>query len=163
MTADNYYEITSAGRKFLDDYNTKRLKWIAEHDVYSAVDLQEGIFAFAEYKKFTNKNEFQAYIAQDRFSDIRLEVIQYLSDGLPESVVAERIFDVVFAVGFDKIDWFEIADWQYNLLVANFEIVQEIVTNTPNWFDYGDNIESARNIFADIVKQGQKLKEELRF
>jgi hypothetical protein len=41
--------------------------------------------------------------------------------------------------------------------------VQEIVTNTPNWFDYGDNIESARNIFADIVKQGQKLKEELRF
>lgn len=163
LNADNNYVINSTGEKYLATAADERLKLIQKYDIYSGVDLSEGVFAFAEYGKFNSITEFQAYLMQERFSDLRLEIIEYENDGLPESVIAERIFDLVFAVNFDKIDWFANTDWQYELLVTSFEVLEAVVAGSPSWKDYGDDEEAAKGIFQDIRAQGESLKEELRF
>jgi hypothetical protein len=74
---NNYYKIDTKGQEFLDNFFAKYKDFLKLYDIFCAVDLTEGTFAFKEFYNFDTDEEWKIYLNQDNWEDVRVAVCEF--------------------------------------------------------------------------------------
>src|SRR5262249_16476100 len=150
------WEADPDGIQALEHYRQTQLEAIGRYDIFCAVDLATGEFAFAKYHQL-NEQAFKRYLMQERFKDLRLAMVEYLHRQESPESIARHLYEVAFAVLWDRVEWFG-KGWQDLAAVQNTAgPLEQAVQNTTSWKLYGDDEAHAESIFDDILRQGEDL------
>lgn len=152
------YRPTEVGRTELQNFYNKYYEYLKMFDVYCAVDLEAGEFAFERKNdESLSDAEWFDYLNQERFSDVRVAVADFKGLNPNEivfmSFLNEGRFEVVDADGNP------IPRWQYDLTDDNNGIWNEIeeITNSAIDVDYLRQ----DGVLEDVIKQGTALAMDL--
>jgi len=158
VTERNTYAVTASGRLVVENADNRYQSFLEKCDIFCAVDLDSGEFAFAHYHDFENEEEWHEFLSQERWDDLRLAISEYLDFDAVEMVYMTMVRDGHF--GFDD------DGWSYELLLGEiWDEIREILDTgirfkSLGYVDRGDII-SAESVAADIVAQGQDLLAQL--
>ncbi len=148
------YVPNEKGREVLKRFLARYTEYLKVFDIYCAVDLQVGEFAFASYLDFEDNARWKNFLNDDRWDDIRLAVAEFKK--LDPVEIAFMSFLNEDRFGRDE------TGWQFDLLLGNIwdEII--LICNTAiRWEDLGYEDEkgsvSAKYVITDIIKQGSAL------
>lgn len=148
------YVPNAAGRLVIEKFLQRYAKFVYFFDVFSAVDLGAGEFAFARYFEFDSQEEWLGFLHQDRFEDLRVAVAEFLDIDAVE---------IVF-MSFLREDRFgrDAAGWQFDLLLGTVwnEII-EICNSALDVEELGYDSDGSRitgeEVMSDILAQGAGL------
>ncbi len=139
------YVPTQTGREELEKFYTRYYEFIKFFDVFCAVDLEAGEFAFARINEFESDDEWGHFLNESRFTDVRIAVAEFKKmDPL----------EIVF-MSFLNENRFDVTQhgWQYILTDdRTWEEVEEIC-NTAVSCEYL----VSEDVMENIVRQGSEL------
>jgi hypothetical protein len=155
---DARYGIADKGRAALDRFDKRYREYLACYDVFCAVDLEAGAFAFAHVDDFDNREQWEAFLAEDRWEDLRIAVAEHLGADPVEIVFMSFINERRF--GRDA------TGWQFDLLLGSvwdtiLEICDRALHVEDLGFDDGGVEISGGEVVADVYRQGIELMEEI--
>jgi hypothetical protein len=158
VTERDTYAVTASGRSIVQNAEKRYQSFLEKCDIFCAVDLETGEFAFAHYHDFEDEEEWHTFLSQERWDDLRVAMAEYLDFDVVEMIYMTMVRDGHF--GFDD------EGWNYELLLG--EIWDEISDaidagirlKSLGYVD-GSDIISAENVAADIIAQGQDLLAQL--
>jgi len=137
------YKITPKGQEFMDNFFKKYEEFLKFYDIFCAVDLANGTFAFSKFFDFETDEEWEAYLGQSNFDDVRVAVCEF-----------KKIdpIEVVF-MSFINEGRFNSNDWQFYLIndLLWYDILE--ICNTAIQIE--ELIEDG--VLEDIVKQGSEI------
>ena len=150
VAKDADYVPTELGRTELQSFYEKYSEYLKLFDIFCAVDLESGTFAYEQINNpaFDDERWFD-YLSNERFSDVRVAVSEFKGINPIEIVFMSFLTDGKFQVGDER--------WQYNL--TSNHVWDEIINicNTPINKEYLDQ----NGVLENIVKQGAKIALEL--
>ncbi len=159
------YIHTEKGREVLSRFLQRYHDYLRHFDIYNAVDLGEGKFAFADYFEFdhlesTGEGEWRRYLNEDRWEDLRVAVAGFKKLDPVE---------IVFMSFLNEKRFGETAEgWQFDLLLGSvWDEILEICSSALTADDLGYEAEdgekvSGETVMKDIISQGAELGLELR-
>ena len=74
---DEKYIPTEEGRRHLKKFMARYSEYLTMFDIFCAVDLQSGEFAFEAWNAFETDAQFKKYMDDDRWDDLRVAVADY--------------------------------------------------------------------------------------
>lgn len=142
------------GRKALEAFMARYSEYLTLFDIFSAVDLEAGEFAFARYFEFDNKPEWQEYLNDERWDDLRVAVADYKGMDPVEIVFMSFISEQRF--GRNE------SGWQFDLLLGSvWDEILHICNTAIAWQQLGYADEEgeipAEDVISDIITQGTEL------
>ena len=154
---DGRYVPTERGRRALSQFMARYSEFLQMFDIFCAVDLAGGEFAFARYFELDDE-EWRAYIAEDRFDDLRIAVAEFKKLDPVEIVFMSFLSEGRF--GRDG------SGWQFDLLLGTvWDEVREIVERALHVSDLGyadgQGRVAGEEVIADVIGQGTALLVEL--
>jgi hypothetical protein len=148
------YIPTEEGRNVITRFMERYARFVYFFDVFSGVDLATGEFAFARYFEILEQEEWQAYLHEERFEDLRIAIAEHLGIDAVEIVFMSFIREDRF--GRDA------TGWQFDLLLGT--VWDEILAICNNAIDVselgyqdGDRWISGEVVAEDILQQGGTL------
>jgi len=117
---DHVYVPTDKGTEFIENFYQRYGEFIKLYDLYCAVDLTAGEFAFSKILDM-EESEFQKYLVNDRWEDVRVAVCEF------KKIDAMQIVFLSF-VRENRIDTTQIG-WQKNLVE---DAIWDEITNICN-------------------------------
>lgn len=142
------YIPTEKGREYLQNFLNKYYEFLKIFDVFSAVDLGTGEFAFSKFYDMT-EDEWKPFINLERFSDVRIAVAEFKKLDAVEivfmSFMNENKFDPTLPNWQDDL----ISDVRWN------EILNICNTAIP-LVDLQDN-----GVIEDIIAKGNETMKAL--
>lgn len=152
------YVPTQAGRGVIEKFMQRFAKFVYFFDIFSAVDLEAGEFAFAKYFDFTEDHEWKQYLGDERFEDLRVAVAEFLDIDAVEIVFMSFIREDRF--GRDA------AGWQFDLLLGTvwdeiLEICNEAIDVSELGYESEGKVISGEDVMSDILGQGAAQLGEL--
>jgi hypothetical protein len=154
------YVPTARGKKELERFAGRYREFLANFDVFCAVDLAEGVFAFARYFDFDDDRQWRDYIQAERWDDLRVAVAEYKQLDPVEIVFMSFLQENRF--GETE------AGWQFDLLLGSVwdEILEicntAISVNDLSYRDEDGVAVSGEAVIRDVISQGAELNAELR-
>ncbi len=153
------YVPTEKGRESLSKFMARYTEFLNVFDVFCAVDLEEGEFAFSSYFDFEDKQEWRAFLNEERWEDLRVAVAEFKKLDPVEIVFMSFINEDRF--GKDQ------TGWQFDLLLGTvWDEILEICETAVHWEDLGYEDDEgevpAEEVIQDIIKQGAELLVELK-
>jgi len=154
----NYYSPTNEGIEKLDNLKNRYEEYLAHFDLFCAVDLERGEFAFEKIFELDD-DEWDAFINQERFVDLRISVAWFKKINPADFVFLSFLKEGQFSV--DK------SNWQFDLLSGLiWEEIEEIVDTAIQIEELGYTTEENKEItgmavMEDVIRQGAKLSEQL--
>lgn len=152
------YAISPKGQQAADNFTKRYQALLTYFDVFAHVDLEAGTFAYQEYQNFKSTAQWQRYIQQECWEDMRIPLIQHLGGSAIELVFCQFVRE-------ERIDTSS-AGWQYE--IANgiqwseiLEICNSALTAEQLNYDDGSEIISGEQILDDVAAQGFDLLREL--
>lgn len=154
---NNFYKIDTKGQEFMDNFFAKYGEFLKFYDIFCAVDLNEGTFAFKRFYDFDTDEEWKTYLNQDNWDDVRLAVCEF-----------KKIdpIEVVF-MSFLNEGRFNGDNWQFDLISdLIWDEMMEVCETAIPLSDLIENdvmkdiIEQGSNIMMDILKEENKRKLE---
>ena len=148
------YAPTDKGRELVDRFQKRYTEFLNIFDIYCAVDLEEGDFAFRRYFDFETDEQWHNYLDDERWEDIRLAVAEVKGIDPIEIVYMSFIREERFGRDEDG--------WQFDLLLGDIwkEII-DICNHALCADDLAYDDVSAEEVFEDIFRQGGNLLKEL--
>lgn len=148
QTSGQYYEATKKGCDAFDVFMKRYTEFLKMYDMFSAVDLEKGEFAFASYFKYDSDEAWDKFANQDRFDDVRIAVALFKKVDPAEivfmSFVNENHFDTTST------------GWQMDLMSdAIWKEIEEICETAIKPEDLGEDA------MEDMISQGSELMMEL--
>ena len=146
------YVQTASGKEYLKKFLDRYYEYLKMYDLYCAVDLAKGEFAFASFFEASDDDEWAKILNEDRFKDVRIAVAEFKKiDPL----------EIVF-MSFLNEDRFntEIPGWQENIAGDNAWKEIEDICNTAisvSKLEEGEN----KGVIEDIVKKGNLLMKDI--
>lgn len=147
------YVPNEKGRQVLKNFMARYSEYLKVFDIYCAVDLETGEFAFSRYFDFENDAARQEYLNAERWDDLRLAVAELKKLDPVEIVFMSFLNEDRF--GRDE------TGWQFDLLLGSIwdEILE--ICNTAvrlEELEYQDEhgTVSAEDVIQDIVRQGSE-------
>ena len=155
---NNFYKVDTKGQDFVDNFFAKYKEYLKFYDIFCAVDLTAGEFAFSKYYDFDTDAEWKTYLNQDNWDDVRLAVCEFKKIDPIEivflSFLNEGRIDTSKNWQFDLVSdliWDEI------LAVCETAIpLQDLLVNDA----IQDIIKQGSSIMMDILKEENKRKLE---
>lgn len=155
---DRDYIATPKGREALLSFKRRYKDFLKNFDVYCAVDLGEGEFAFEEYFEYEDEDLWDEFLEEERWEDLRVAVA--LFKGLDP-------LEIVF-MGFlneGRIDD-KAAGWQFDLLLGSIwddiiAVCNSALKAEQLGYDDEEGPVSGEEVLKDIIHQGSKLNREL--
>ncbi|NQX01037.1 hypothetical protein HQ447_10280 [bacterium] len=152
------YIPTEEGRNVIKRFMERYARFVYFFDVFSGVDLGAGEFAFARYFEILEPDEWQAYLHDERFEDLRIAIAEHL--GI-------NVVEIVF-MSFIREDRFgrDATGWQFDLLLGSvWDEILDVCNSATDvselgYQDGGRWIDGA-TVAEDILQQGGKLLGEL--
>ncbi len=148
------YVPNEKGREVLKRFLARYTEYLKVFDIYSAVDLQAGEFAFASHFDFGDDASWKNFLNDDRWDDFRLAVAEFKKLDPVEIVFMSFLNEDRF--GRDE------TGWQFDLLLGNiWDEILRICNTAISWKDLGYEDEqgsvNAKDVITDIIKQGAAL------
>jgi len=145
------------GRKTLETFLKRHQEYLKLYDLYCAVDLTTGEFAFTKYFEF-NDDDFKAYLADERWEDMRVAVAEFKKLDPVEIVFMSFLSE-------NRIDT-DSPSWEADLTgsVVWDEILRICNSNLSSTeLGYKDDkgTVSSEEVMKDIIKQGTQLMFDL--
>lgn len=158
LDKSNNYTPTKAGIEKLDNLKQRYEEYLAHFDLFCAVDLEQGEFAFEKIFELDD-DQWEVFINEDRFVDLRIAVAWFKkinpADFVFLSFLKEGRFDT------------EGSNWQFDLLSGLiWQQIEEIIDTAIQIEDLaydtdeGEHI-SGEAVIEDVIRQGAKLSERL--
>lgn len=147
---DGAYVPTQLAHTELQTFYAKYSEYLKLFDIFCAVDLQSGTFAFEEINNPAfDDDRWADYLSNDRFSDVRVAVAQFKGIDPIEIVFMSFLTEGRFEVGVER--------WQHNL--TGNDVWNEIIDicNTAITKEYLDQ----DGVLENVVKQGAEIALEL--
>lgn len=136
---------TNEGRNEVVNMYAKYYEYLKIFDIYCAVDLAKGEFAFERRNNDFSEDEWRSFVDQDRFSDIRVAIAE---------IKGIDPIEIVF-MSFLNEGRFECTgtDWQYNLTEDNVWKEIEEICNTAIRGSYLEE----QGVVEDITKKATAI------
>lgn len=154
------YVPTKKGRELADRFQARYRDYLRNFDVFCAVDLEEGEFAFSYWWDYESDEEWDAFLNEERWDDLRVAVAEFKNLNPVEIVFMSFINEGRFD---DSVD-----GWQFDLLLGStWDEILEIVTTAlkPEDLAYESDdgsFISAEAVMKDILRQGAELNLEIK-
>ncbi len=158
LDSKNYYTPNQLGIEKLQNLKQRYEEYLAHFDLFCAVDLEQGIFAFEKIFELDDE-QWEVYINQEQFVDLRIAVAWFKkinpADFVFLSFLKEGRFDT------------ERANWQFDLLSGLiWEQVEEIIDTAIQIEDLAYEADeneyiTGEAVIEDVIRQGAKLSEKL--
>ena len=145
---DNYYTSTSIGEELLNKFYDRYFESLKISEVFSAVDLKEGEFAFKKFFEFESEGEWKEYLNEPRFEDMRVAVAELRSIDPIESIFMSFISEGRFEC--------DTPTWQFELLTGMVwtEMLEIVNSNI-----HADQIEPEE--MENMVRLGSEIMMDL--
>lgn len=159
---DTEYLPTQSGRELLKNHKAKMIEFRSLYKIYSAVDTGEGEFGYSSYFDFDTDEEFEEYINQDHFEDLRIALCEFKNLNPLEIVFLEMVDERRFNL--------ESTGWQFELVSGLIwdELVEIVNTNISleelaEEGDEEEGIESytGEEVMRIIVEEGNLVLKQL--
>ena len=155
---NSQYIPTQKGREALETFIQCYYEFLNVYDLYAFVDLQSGNFAFEEYLTMQTQAEWESYIDDDRWDDMRIAVASYLKIDPIKIVFMQYITEGRFG----RSD----SGWQFDLLIGSvWDEILDICNSAIQVKDLGyeDDLGKvdAEDVIRDIITQGSQLMIDL--
>lgn len=155
---DARYEVSNKGREALKRFDKRYREFLLGYDVFCAVDLEAGDFAFAHVDGFDNREQWEAFLAEDRWEDVRIAVAEHRGADPVEIVFMSFINEQRF--GRDT------TGWQFDLLLGTvWDSILDLCNQSLHVGDLGYNDAEGEirgeDVVADVYRQGIALMEEI--
>lgn len=152
---DHCYVPTSRGQDVLSHFLQRYQRFLAEMDVYCAVDLAEGEFAFSSYEQFPTQPAWESFLAQDRWADVRIAMCEWKGKDPVEAVFVNFIEQGTFGL--------ERNGWDYESFLGNvWEEIAQVAYGAVRLQDLAYEADgafiSATQVAQDIYAQGQEIR-----
>lgn len=158
LDKNNFYTPTAKGIEKLENLKIRYEEYLAHFDLFCAVDLENGEFAFENIFNFEDE-EWEQYINDERFTDLRIAVAWFKkinpSDFVFLSFLKEGQFDT------------EKNNWQFDLLSGLiWEQIEEIIDSAIQieelaYMTSEHEEISGMRVIEDVIREGAKLSEQL--
>ena len=148
------YIPTEEGRNVIKRFMERYARFVYFFDVFSSVDLGSGEFAFEQYFEILEPDEWQAYLHNDRFEDVRIAIAEHLGIDAVEIVFMSFIREDRF--GRDA------TGWQFDLLLGSvwdeiLDVCNSATDVSELGYPDGDRWIDGSTVAEDILQQGGKL------
>lgn len=161
---DSHFVLAKKGEYLLKEFQEQYNNYLNYYDVFCAVDLERGEFAFASYKDFgeEDKQKWNAFIASPRFSDLRIAVAEYKGENVVEVLFLFLLNDGYFSEEKQN------SGWPFELVLGSFwDEMNKIYQKSIDYRDLGYMDEdgekiSFEDVLNDIIYQGEELLKEIR-
>ena len=148
------YIPTAKGREVLKRFMDRYSEYLTMFDIYCAVDLEAGEFAFTSYFDFDDENKWKKYLNDARWEDLRIAVARFKNMDPIEIVFMSFINEKRF--GRDQ------SGWQFDLLLGS---VWDDILNICNialheedlGYDDDQGVVSGKDVLVDIISQGSEI------
>jgi hypothetical protein len=147
---DEAYVPTELAHTELKTFYDKYSEYLNLFDIFCAVDLTEGTFAFEEINNPAfDDDRWADFLSNERFIDIRVAVAQFKGINPIEVVFMSFLTEGRFDVGAER--------WQYNL--TGSDVWEEIIaiSNTPITKDYLNQ----DGVLENVISKGTKIALDL--
>jgi hypothetical protein len=148
------YIPTEEGRNVIKRFMERYARFVYFFDVFSGVDLGSGEFAFERYFEILEPDEWQAYLHDERFEDMRIAIAEHLGIDAVEIVFMSFIREDRF--GRDA------TGWQFDLLLGSvwdeiLDVCNSATDVSELGYPDGDRWIDGAAVAEDILQQGGKL------
>ena len=154
MHKQEKYIPTNAGRKVIESFIARYSEYLNVFDVYCAIDLEQGEYAFSSYSDFDDTAKWREYLNQHRWEDMRIAVAEYKGMDPIEIVFMSFISEGRF--GRNTLGW------QFDLLLGSvWDEIIEICNSSIHWkqlayTDENGEVE-AESVIEHIISGGVDL------
>jgi DNA-binding PadR family transcriptional regulator len=143
------YVPTEKGREYLSNFFSKYYEYLKMFDIYCAVDLEKGEFAFSNIGEDFSDDTWIKYLNEERFSDVRVAVAEFKKLDPMEIVFMSFVNEARFETSEYR--------WQYNLTGDKvWEDIAEIC-NTAVSCEYL----LADDVIQNVIKKGTEIALEI--
>ncbi|MCU0748981.1 MAG: hypothetical protein MUF13_05470 [Akkermansiaceae bacterium] len=148
------YIPTEEGRDVIKRFMERYARFVYFFDVFSGVDLGAGEFAFERYFEILEPDEWQAYLHDERFEDVRIAIAEHLGIDAVEIVFMSFIREDRF--GRDA------TGWQFDLLLGSvwdesLDVCNSATDVSELGYPDGGRWIDGSVVAEDILQQGGKL------
>jgi len=156
---DDKYVPTENGREALVKFSKKYHDFLRNFDVYCAVDLQEGFFAFEDIIEYSDDPKgWNEYLIDDKWEDLRITVAEYKKLDPVEIVFMSFLNEGNFGRNEEG--------WQFDLLLGNvwdeiIDICNSALKIDDLGFEDDEGAVSGEDVLQDIMAQAAELVIEL--
>ncbi len=155
---DNRYAPTAKGRELVVNFKRRYRDFLKNFDVYSAVDLESGEFAFQKWFDYEDDDEWHAYLDQERWEDLRVAVAEFKELDPVEIVFMSFLNEDRF--GRDE------EGWQFDLLLGSIwdeilKICSTALQAEDLGYEDGGETVSGEAVIKDVIQQGAELNMEI--
>jgi len=140
---NNFYKIDTKGQEFIDNFFAKYKDFLKFYDIFCAVDLTEGTFAFDKFNDFETDEEWKTYLNQDNWEDVRIAVCEFKKIDPVEIVY----------LSFLNEGRFTSDNWQFDL---TSDLMWDEILNICDTAIPLSEL-SQDGVIEDIVKQGSDI------
>jgi len=148
VSGDKYIP-TLKGRETLQGLYNLYYEYLKMFDIYCAVDLKSGEFAFSRMSEDMTTEDWHNFLNEDRFSDVRVAVAEFKGVSPIKFVFLSFLNENRFDTIGDR--------WQYNLTGDSIWLEIEEICNTAITLDYL----KADDVIVNIISEGSKIAIDL--
>jgi hypothetical protein len=159
------YVPTEKGREVLLRFMRRYHDFLRHYDIYSAVDLGEGEFAFEKYFEFDHEDPgdegaWRRYLSEERWEDLRVAVAAFKKLNPVEIVFMSFLNEGRFGLTSEG--------WQFDLLLGSvWDEILEVCSTALSVDDLGykddDGSEiTGQAVIEDVISQGARLNMKLK-
>ena len=160
ISPEYVYEITEKGRDVLEQFKGRYNQFLKEFDIYCAVDLEEGDFAFRYYHEFEDDREWQEFLHEDRWDDLRVAVAEYKGWDFIEMIFMSFLSEERFGREPD-------GTFSQEMLFGSvwdeiYDIASSAIRMKSLAYEDSGTLISAKEVMSDMVSQGKEILQDLR-
>lgn len=136
-------------------FDQRYQKFLHKYDIYCAVDLEEGDFAFRYYDNYPDQEGWLAFLEHDRWEDLRIAVAEYEGSDVIELIFMNFLREGRFGFGREGYDYEKTLGhvWSEIETAAN----ESLHLNALAYETDGELV-SAHDVMKDILQQGEQLR-----
>ncbi|PCJ21546.1 MAG: hypothetical protein COB02_02820 [Candidatus Cloacimonadota bacterium] len=156
------YTPSEKGQKIYKDFLKRYENYLRIYDIYCAIDLEEGIFAFDKLLDY-DEEMFNDYISSDNFDDLRITVCEYQKLDPWEIVFISFLIEKRFREPKNQTEVLGKKSWQYKATYdETFNEILEILNDSLHYeelaFETEDGgVVDGKEVIKDIIEQGSKI------
>ena len=146
---DGHYTLSEHGEEVLERFYNRYQEYLRIYDIFSAVDVNNGKFAFAKYFDFESDEAWFDYLGNERWADLRIAVARLKKLDVHEIVFMSFLNEGRF--GSDS------SGWQFDLILGSvWDEIRDICRSALTCEEIG-----GRERLIELTRQGSELMIEL--
>jgi hypothetical protein len=145
------YTLTQQGMKRIHSFLHRYSTFADTYDVFSGVDVEKKDFAIRYYNHFTDQHEWESFLRNHRWQDLRIAIAEYQGFDAIEITFMRFVHDDRFGRHNDM--------WHYERLLGRvWDEIQAACNNAVRLHNLKGREEG---FLGELLETGQRLMEEL--